>query len=78
MACATLKPTANPPTRPGVPALTSLARSQETGRPVRVLRHITPSPAAQQFCYERLFRVVAYKYVTSKSGYLVWQLRLEP
>lgn len=55
-----------------------LARSQGTGRPVRVFRRIASPPAARQFRYEGLFRVVAHEYVTGKSGYKVWRFRLEP
>ncbi|MFD1469246.1 YDG/SRA domain-containing protein [Hymenobacter caeli] len=55
-----------------------LARSQETGRPVRVFRRIAPAPAARQFRYEGLFQVADHTYVTGKSGYKVWRFRLEP
>ncbi len=55
-----------------------LARSQETGRPVRVYRRIDSAPAAWQFRYEGLWRVVAQQYVTGKSGYHVYRFRLEP
>jgi hypothetical protein len=56
----------------------ALARSQETGRPVRVYRRIDSAPAAWQFRYEGLWRVVAHEYVTGKSGYQVYRFRLEP
>ena len=55
-----------------------LLRSQETGRPVRVYRRIDGAPAAWQFRYEGLWRVVAHTYGAGKSGYLVYRFRLEP
>ncbi|GAB3635786.1 hypothetical protein GCM10027422_13760 [Hymenobacter arcticus] len=55
----------------------ALARSQETGRPVRVYRRVDSAPAAWQFRYEGLWRVVAQQYVTGKSGYRVYRFRLE-
>ena len=55
-----------------------LARSQATGRPVRVFRRVAPAPAARQFRYEGLFRVTDYEYVTGKSGFRVWRFRLVP
>ncbi|AWM33349.1 YDG/SRA domain-containing protein [Hymenobacter nivis] len=54
-----------------------LARSQTTGRPVRVFRRIASPPAERQLCYEGLLQVVAHEYVTGKSGYQVWRFRLE-
>ena len=55
----------------------ALARSQETGRPVRVFRRIAPS-GDRQFRYEGLWRVVAQEYVVGRSGYRVYRFRLEP
>ena len=55
----------------------ALARSQETGRPVRVFRRIAPA-GNRQFRYEGLWRVVAHEYVTGKAGYRVYRFRLEP
>lgn len=56
----------------------ALARSQETGRPVRVFRRIDAAPAAWQFRYEGLWHVVAHEYVLGRSGYSVYRFRLEP
>ncbi|MGI4762261.1 MAG: YDG/SRA domain-containing protein [Janthinobacterium lividum] len=56
----------------------ALARSQETGRPVRVFRRLDVAPAAWQFRYEGLWRVVAHEYVAGRSGYQVYRFRLEP
>lgn len=56
----------------------ALARSQETGRPVRVFRRIDGAPAAWQFRYEGLWRIVAHEYVVGRSGYRVYRFRLEP
>lgn len=55
-----------------------LARSQEAGQPVRVFRRIDAAPAAWQFRYEGLWRVVAHEYVRGRSGYRVYRFRLEP
>ena len=56
----------------------ALARSQETGRPVRVFRRIDAAPAPWQFRYEGLWRVVAHTYGPGKSGFQVYRFRLEP
>jgi hypothetical protein len=56
----------------------ALARSQETGWPVRVFRRIDSAGAAWQFRYEGLWRVVAQEYITGRSGYRVYRFRLEP
>ena len=56
----------------------ALARSQETGRPVRVFRRIDAAGAAWQFRYEGLWRVAAHEYVVGRSGYKVYRFRLEP
>jgi hypothetical protein len=56
----------------------ALARSQETGRPVRVFRRIDAAPAAWQFRYEGLWQIVQYDYVVGQSGYRVYRFRLEP
>ncbi|MGI4875509.1 MAG: YDG/SRA domain-containing protein [Janthinobacterium lividum] len=53
-----------------------LARSQETGRPVRVFRRVAPAGAAQ-FRYEGLWHVVAHEYVVGKSGFMVYRFRFE-
>ncbi len=55
-----------------------LARSAETGRPVRVFRRIAPSPADRQFRYEGLWQVVHCERVVGRSGFLVWRFRFEP
>ena len=55
----------------------ALARSQETGRPVRVFRRIAPGGAGQ-FRYEGLWRVVGHEYVAGRSGFQVYRFRLEP
>jgi len=55
-----------------------LARSLETGRPVRVFRRVAPMPAARQFRYEGLWQVVAMEYVAGKSGFKVYRFRFEP
>lgn len=55
-----------------------LLRSQATGQPVRVFRRIDAAPAAWQFRYEGLWRVVAHEYVAGKSGFQVYRFRLEP
>jgi hypothetical protein len=49
----------------------ALARSQETGRPVRVF-------GDWQFRYEGLWRVVAHTYGPGRSGFQVYRFRLEP
>ena len=54
----------------------ALARSQETGRPVRVFRRVAAAGPAQ-FRYEGLWRVVAHEYVVGKSGFWVYRFRLE-
>ena len=55
-----------------------LARSQDTGRPVRVFRRVAVAPAPWQFRYEGLWRVVAHEYVIGRSGFWVYRFRLEP
>ena len=55
----------------------ALARSQETGRPVRVFRRIAPG-GDRQFRYEGLWRVVTHTYGPGRSGYHVYRFRLEP
>lgn len=52
-------------------------RSIETGQPVRVFRRVSAAGPAQ-FRYEGLWRVVAWEYVTGKSGFKVYRFRLEP
>ena len=55
-----------------------LARSEATGRPVRVYRKVrTPSEVAG-FRYEGLFRVTSHQYTVGKSGFGVFRFRLEP
>jgi len=56
----------------------ALARSQETGRPVRVFRRIDAAPALWQFRYEGLWRVMAHTYGPGKAGFQVYRFRLEP
>jgi hypothetical protein len=56
----------------------ALARSQETGWPVRVYRRIAGAGAAWQFRYEGLWHVVAHAFVTGQSGYRVYRFRLVP
>jgi len=56
----------------------ALARSQETGRPVRVFRRIAGATAPWQFRYEGLWRIVAHTYGPGKSGFRVYRFRLEP
>ena len=56
----------------------ALARSQETGRPVRVFRRVGVAPAPWQFRYEGLWRIVAHEYVVGRSGFWVYRFRLEP
>ncbi|RZK55983.1 MAG: HNH endonuclease [Hymenobacter sp.] len=55
-----------------------LARSQVTGRPVRVFRKVTAEGGAQAFRYEGLFWVVSRDYRPGRSGFLVFLFRLEP
>jgi len=55
----------------------ALARSQETGRPVRVFRRIAPA-GDRQFRYEGLWQIVQHEYVVGRSGYRVYHFRLEP
>ena len=55
-----------------------LARSAETGGPVRVFRRIADSPADWQFRYEGLWHVVESEYVVGISDFLVWRFRFEP
>lgn len=55
----------------------ALVKSQETGKPVRVLRKIGHE-GGTVFRYEGLFRVAAYEYTCGKSGYGIWLFRLLP
>jgi len=56
----------------------ALARSQATGRPVRVFRRIDGAGTPWQFRYEGLWRIVAHTYGPGKSGFRVYRFRLEP
>ncbi|WP_324676107.1 YDG/SRA domain-containing protein [Hymenobacter sp. GOD-10R] len=55
----------------------ALVKSQETGKPVRVLRKVEHE-GSTVFRYEGLFRVAAYEYTRGKSGYGIWLFRLVP
>jgi hypothetical protein len=56
----------------------ALARSQETGRPIRVFRRVAVAPEPWQFRYEGLWQLVQHEYVLGKSGFRVYRFRLEP
>lgn len=55
-----------------------LARSEATGRPVRVYHKIRTDANAAAFRYEGLFRVTSHQYSVGKSGFRVFRFRLEP
>lgn len=55
-----------------------LARSEATGRPVRVYRKVRTDTNAGAFRYEGLFRVTSHQFTTGKSGFGVFRFRLEP
>ncbi|GAB3291141.1 YDG/SRA domain-containing protein [Hymenobacter humi] len=55
-----------------------LARSEATGRPVRVYRKVRTSSNGAAFRYEGLFRVTSHQFTTGKSGFGVFRFRLEP
>jgi len=52
-------------------------KSQETGKPIRVLRKVLHE-GTSVFRYEGLFRIVAYEYTRGKSGHGIWLFRLKP
>ena len=55
-----------------------LARSEATGRPVRVYRKVRTVFGTSAFRYEGLFRVTTHEYGPGKSGFQVFRFRLEP
>ncbi|SFQ69139.1 YDG/SRA domain-containing protein [Hymenobacter arizonensis] len=55
-----------------------LARSEATGRPVRVYRKVRTDTKTSAFRYEGLFRVTSHQYAVGKSGFGVFRFRLEP
>ena len=55
----------------------ALRRSQETGRPVRVLHKVWHA-GRWQFRYEGLFWVVGHAFATGKAGFRVLLFRLRP
>lgn len=57
----------------------ALLKSQETGRPVRVLRRVPAEDGGPDvFRYEGLYRVVGSVYEPGKSGVPVYKFRLVP
>ncbi|GAC1370672.1 MAG: HNH endonuclease [Hymenobacter sp.] len=55
-----------------------LARSEATGRPVRVYRKMRLPTEISAFRYEGLFRVTGHQYAIGRSGFRVFRFRLEP
>ena len=55
-----------------------LARSETTGRPVRVFRKVRNMNGTSVFRYEGLFRVTTHEFRPGKSGFNVFRFRLEP
>ncbi|QNE40484.1 hypothetical protein F1C16_13400 [Hymenobacter sp. NBH84] len=55
----------------------ALRRSQETGRPVRVL-HKVRYEGGEMFRYEGLFRVTKYYFAQGKAGFQVLKFHLVP
>ena len=55
-----------------------LARSETTGRPVRVYRKVRNPSGTSAFRYEGLFRVTTHEYRPGISGFWVFRFRLEP
>jgi hypothetical protein len=57
----------------------ALLKSEETGRPVRVLRKVPAEDGGPDvYRYEGLYRVVGFSYEVGKSGFLVFVFRLRP
>ena len=55
-----------------------LARSEATGRPVRVYRKVRTEANVSAFRYEGLFRVTGHQHAVGRSGFRVFRFRLEP
>ena len=55
-----------------------LARSEATGRPVRMFRKVHLPTGVSAFRYEGLFRVTGHQYAVGRSGFRVFRFRLEP
>ena len=57
----------------------ALLRSEETGRPIRVLRKVPAEGGGpDMYRYEGLYRVVGSSFGPGKSGFKVYVLRLRP
>ena len=57
----------------------ALLKSQETGRPVRVLRKVPAEDGGPEvYRYEGLYQVVGASYGAGKSGFQVFVFRLRP
>jgi hypothetical protein len=56
----------------------ALLKSQETGRPVRVLRKVLHHDGREVYRYEGLYRVTAAAYQTGKSGFQIYLFTLQP
>ena len=57
----------------------ALLRSEETGRPIRVLRKVPAEGGGPDvYRYEGLYRVVGSSFGPGKSGFKVYVLRLRP
>ena len=56
----------------------ALLKSQETGRPVRVLRKVPGEDGLDVYRYEGLYRVVGSSFGPGKSGYNVFVFRFRP
>lgn len=55
-----------------------LARSEATGRSVRVYRKVRTAMNHSAFRYEGLFRVTSHQFTIGKSGFGIFRFRLEP
>ena len=56
----------------------ALLKSEETSRPVRVLRKVPAENGLDVYRYEGLYRVVGSSYGLGKSGFGVYVFRLRP
>lgn len=56
----------------------ALLRSQETGRPVRVLRKVPGEGGLDVYRYEGLYRLAGSSFGPGKSGFGVYVFRLRP
>jgi predicted restriction endonuclease len=52
--------------------------SQQTGRPVRVLRRVPDEERGLVYRYEGLYAVTDSRFERGKSGFMVWKFLLKP